>query len=191
MISENGAKLTMRLREPDDVIAFWREAGPEKWFARDDAFDAEIRACFLATHEAAARSELSDWEDTAEGAYALLLVLDQFPRNLFRGSPRAFATDAQALAVAERAIARGFDDAFQPPERRFIYMPFMHAEDLAHQERCIALCAASGDAEGVKHAVTHRDIIRDFGRFPHRNTVLGRQTTAAEQEFLDEGGFRG
>lgn len=181
----------MRLREPDDVIAFWREAGPEKWFARDDAFDAEIRARFLATHEAAARNELLAWEDTAEGAYALLLVLDQFSRNLFRGSPRAFATDAQALAVAERAIARGFDDAFHPPERRFIYMPFMHAEDLAHQERCIALCAASGDAEGVKHAVTHRDIIRDFGRFPHRNAVLGRQTTAEEQEFLDEGGFRG
>ena len=120
-----------------------------------------------------------------------MILLDQFPRNLFRGSPRAFATDAQALAIAERAIARGFDKPFPLPERRFIYMPFMHAEDLAHQERCIALCAASDDPEGVKYAVIHRDIIRDFGRFPHRNAVLGRRTTAAEQAFLDEGGFGG
>lgn len=173
------------------VIGFWRAAGPDKWFARDEAFDAEIRDRFLATHEAAAAGRLSDWEATADGAYALLILLDQFPRNLFRGSPRAFATDEQALHVAERAIARGFDDAFQPPERRFIYIPFMHAEDLAHQESCVALCAAADDAEGVKYAQQHRDIIRDFGRFPHRNPVLGRQTTAAERAFLDEGGFSG
>jgi uncharacterized protein (DUF924 family) len=175
----------------DDVLAFWRAAGPDRWFARDEAFDAEIRTRFRATHEAAARGELGAWEDTPDGVYALMILLDQFPRNLFRGSPRAFATDAQALAIAQRAIARGFDKAFRPPESRFIYMPFMHAEDLAHQERCIALCEASDDPEGVKFAVIHRDIIRDFGRFPHRNPVLGRDTTAREQEFLDEGGFRG
>lgn len=174
-----------------DILAFWRAAGPDKWFARDDAFDADIRQRFLETYQAAASGDLAAWEDTPDGVYALLILLDQFPRNMFRGSPRAFATDALALAIAQRAIARGFDKAIGVPERRFIYMPFMHAEDLAHQERCVALCAASDDTEGVKHAVTHRDIIRDFGRFPHRNTVLGRQTTAEEQEFLDEGGFRG
>jgi len=175
----------------DEVLSFWRAAGPEKWFAKDDAFDANIRARFLATHETAARGELAAWEDTPEGVYALMILLDQFPRNLFRGSPRAFATDAQALAIAERAIARGLDKTFAPPESRFIYMPFMHAEDLAHQERCIALCEASGDPEGVKFAVLHRDIIRDFGRFPHRNPILGRKATPQEQDFLDEGGFRG
>ena len=175
----------------EEVLAFWRAAGPEKWFTKDDVFDADIRTRFLATHDAAARGELAAWESTPDGVYALMILLDQFPRNLFRGSARAFATDAQALAIAERAISRGFDKAFTPPESRFIYMPFMHAEDLAHQERCIALCQASNDPDGVKFAVIHRDIIRDFGRFPHRNAVLGRQTTPQEQDFLDEGGFRG
>jgi uncharacterized protein (DUF924 family) len=176
---------------PADVLAFWRQAGPEKWFAKDDAFDDEIRTRFLASHEAAAAGELAGWEATPAGVYALLLLLDQFPRNLFRGSPRAFATDAMALAIAGRAIAKGFDGAFDLPERRFIYMPFMHAEDLAHQERCLALCQASDDAEGVKYAVIHRDVIRDYGRFPHRNPVLGRKTTPEEQVFLDQGGFSG
>lgn len=175
----------------EDVLAFWRAAGPDKWFAKDEAFDAEIRSRFLTTHEAAAAGRLDDWEATADGAYALLILLDQFPRNLFRGSRQAFATDVIALGVAERAIAKGFDRAFEPPERRFLYMPFMHAEDLKHQERCVALCAASDDTEGVKHAAAHRDIIRNFGRFPHRNPVLGRPTTPDEQAFLDEGGFRG
>lgn len=179
------------IAECSDVVAFWREAGPDRWFAKDEAFDAEIRRRFLATHEAAATGRLGDWEATAEGAYALLILLDQFPRNLFRGSPRAFATDAMALGIAERAVAKGFDTAYEPPESRFIYMPFMHAEDLEHQERCIALCAALDDAEGVTYAVQHRDIIRDFGRFPHRNPILGRETTPDEQAFLDEGGFRG
>ena len=122
---------------------------------------------------------------------ALLLVLDQFPRNMFRDSPRAFATDAQALAIAERAIGRGFDEAYQPPEKRFFYMPFMHSEELAHQERCIALCTAAADPEGVRYAEIHRDIIRDFGRFPHRNPVLERETTPAEKSFLTGGGFAG
>ena len=173
------------------ILDFWREAGPEKWFAKDDAFDALIRRRFLAEVEAAARGELSAWEETPEGVYALLLLLDQFPRNLYRGSSQAFAADPLALAVAERAIARGFDQAFENPERRFIYMPFMHSEDLADQQRCIALCEAADDPEGVKFAVIHRDIIRDFGRFPHRNPVLGRQSSAEERRFLDDGGFSG
>lgn len=173
------------------ILDFWRDAGPENWFVKDDAFDAEIRRHFLAEVEAAARGELSAWEETPEGVYALLLLLDQFPRNLYRGSPQAFAADPLALAVAERAIMRGFDRAFENPERRFIYMPFMHSEDLADQQRCVALCEAAEDPEGVHHAVVHRDIIRDFGRFPHRNPVLGRQSSAEEQRFLDDGGFSG
>lgn len=181
----------MPQHQPDDIIRFWREAGPEKWFAKDEAFDAAIRSRFLADYEAAAAGALAAWEATPEGCYALLLLLDQFPRNLFRNSPQAYASDEAALAVADRAIARGFDQAFPLPERRFFYTPHMHAEDLAQQERCIALCAASGDAEGVTYAVIHRDIIRDFGRFPHRNAVLGRETTPEEQAFLDAGGFSG
>lgn len=181
----------MTLPNAADVVAFWRAAGPEKWFAKDDPFDAEIRQRFLAAHEAAAAGKLSDWERTPEGVYALIILLDQFPRNLFRGSERAFATDAQALAIAERAIAQGFDTSYHPPEQRFFYMPFMHSETLANQERCVSLCAAADDAEGVKFAEIHRDIIRDFGRFPHRNPVLGRETTAEEQAFLEKGGFAG
>ncbi len=181
----------MTLPSAYDVVSFWREAGPEKWFLKDEAFDAEIVRRFLPVHEAAAIGKLASWEETPEGVYALLILLDQFPRNMFRGSPRAFATDTQALAIAERAVARGFDEAYQPPEKRFFYIPFMHSEGLADQERCIALCAAADDAEGVKYAEIHRDIIRDFGRFPHRNPVLGRKTTAPEQAFLDEGGFSG
>lgn len=179
------------IAKADEVLAFWREAGPETWFEKDAAFDAAIRERFLSTYETAARGELDHWAQTAEGAYALLVVLDQFPRNLFRGSPRAFATDPHSVAIAERAIAAGLDRQIEVPERRFFYMPFMHAEDLDLQERCIALCEAAGDPDGVKYAVIHRDIIRDFGRFPHRNEVLGRSTTAAERAFLDEGGFAG
>lgn len=175
----------------DAIIAFWREAGPERWFAKDDAFDAAIRARFLAAYEAAAAGELRAWEDMPEGSYALILLLDQFPRNLFRGSQRAFATDAQARDVADAAIARGFDRAFALPERRFFYVPFMHSENLADQQRCVALCEAAGDEEGVHHAVIHHDIIRDFGRFPHRNPVLGRAMTEEEHAFLTSGGFAG
>lgn len=181
----------MTLPNAAEIVAFWRAAGPEKWFAKDDAFDAEIGQRFLPVHEEAAAGKLADWERTPEGVFALLILLDQFPRNLFRGSKRAFATDAQALAVAERAIARGFDKSYEPPEQRFFYMPFMHSEALADQERCISLCAAADDAEGVTYAEIHRDIIRDFGRFPHRNPILGRETTPEEKSFLEKGGFAG
>ncbi|QFR34580.1 DUF924 family protein [Ancylobacter sp. TS-1] len=180
-----------RLPRPVDILDFWRAAGPERWFEKDDAFDAAIRARFLDAYEAAAAGELDGWEETAEGSYALILLLDQFPRNLFRGSPRAFATDAAARNVADRAVARGFDRAFDLPERRFLYMPFMHSEELADQERCLALCEAADDPEGVHHAVVHRDIIRDFGRFPHRNPVLGRDSSDEEHAFLAAGGFAG
>jgi uncharacterized protein (DUF924 family) len=176
---------------PQDVLVFWRAAGPKKWFAKDDAFDAEIKARFLATYEAAARGELSDWEATPEGALALLIVLDQFPRNIFRGSARAFAADATARAIADRAIGRGFDAAVPEGERMFLYLPFEHSENIDDQERCCALFRAMGNADLLRWAELHADIIRRFGRFPHRNAVLGRATTPDEQAFLDSDGFKG
>lgn len=173
------------------IVAFWREAGPDKWFSKSDAFDTECRDRFLATHEAATRGDLAAWEASAEGALALLILLDQLPRNMFRGTPRMFATDPLARAVADRAIARGFDDAAGMPMRTFFYLPFEHSEKLADQERSMALYAALGDADGLKWAKDHYDIIARFGRFPHRNAVLARATTAEEQAFLNAGGFSG
>jgi uncharacterized protein (DUF924 family) len=173
------------------VLSFWRAAGPEKWFKKDTAFDESIRARFLDTYDAAAAGLLSDWEQTAEGALALTIALDQFPRNMFRGDARTYAADPQARAVAERALERGFDQRMPLSERQFFYLPFEHSEATADQERCCALFAAAGDAELLKWAQSHADIIRRFGRFPHRNAMLGRSTTAEEQDFLDGGGFRG
>jgi uncharacterized protein (DUF924 family) len=176
---------------PHDVLAFWRAAGPQKWFKKDTAFDDDIRARFLPTYEAAAAGKLAAWEETADGALALLLVLDQFPRNMFRGSARAFAADPLARAVAGRAIAGGFDRLAKLSERTFFYLPFEHSENLADQERCVALARATGDADALKWAELHAGIIRRFGRFPHRNAALSRVTTADEQAFLDSGGFSG
>jgi uncharacterized protein (DUF924 family) len=176
---------------PQQVLAFWREAGPDNWFAKSDAFDAEIRKRFLATYEAAAAGKLGAWEDQPESALALVVVLDQFPRNMFRNDKRAFAADPLARQVADRAIGRGFDRDFPPAERSFFYLPFEHSEDLADQERCVALFKAMGDAELLKWAELHADIIRRFGRFPHRNDILGRPNTAEEKSFLDGGGFSG
>ncbi|HSM20057.1 MAG TPA: DUF924 family protein [Hyphomicrobiales bacterium] len=177
--------------EPAEIYDFWLSAGPDKWFKKDPGFDREIKDRFGAIHEAAARGERDHWQEDAMGAMALVILLDQFPRNMFRDTPRAFATDAKALAVADQAVARGFDKALELPQRRFLYMPFMHAEDSAMQQRCIALCEASDDKEGLKYARIHAEIIERFGRFPHRNRVLGRETTPEEQRFLDEGGFAG
>jgi uncharacterized protein (DUF924 family) len=179
------------LASPESVLTFWRAAGPEKWFKKDTAFDDDIRTRFLGTYEAAAAGQLSAWEATPEGALALTIVLDQFPRNMFRGDARAYAADRLARAVAERALARAFDTAMALPDRQFFYLPFEHSEMLEHQERSCALCAATGDAELLKWAELHADIIRRFGRFPHRNRILGRGTTPEEQAFLDGGGFTG
>jgi uncharacterized protein (DUF924 family) len=176
---------------PAEVLAFWRAAGPDKWFEKDDAFDGEIRERFLDTYTAAAAGRLAAWEEDAESVLALVIVLDQFPRNMFRGDARTYAADPLARAVADRAIARGFDRRYAPPDRRFFYLPFEHSENLADQERCVALNRATADEEGVKWAEIHADIIRRFGRFPHRNRVLGRATSAEEQAFLDAGGFAG
>jgi uncharacterized protein (DUF924 family) len=177
--------------EPADVVSFWQAAGAEKWFSKDDAFDAAIRARFLAAYEAAAAGDLAHWELTAEGALALVIVLDQFSRNMFRASARTYAADPLARAVADRALARGFDRAVAADLRTFFYLPFIHSEAVADQERCVVLYRALGDAESLRYAEDHADIIRRFGRFPHRNAVLGREATADEQAFLAAGGFAG
>jgi uncharacterized protein (DUF924 family) len=176
--------------DPDAVVSFWREAGPSRWFRKDDGFDADFRRRFLPAHEAAMRGELEGWQETADGALALLILLDQFPRNAFRGSARAFESDAKAREIARAALARGHDRAVDADLRQFFYLPFMHSEDPADQALCVQLCEPIGE-ESVKFARLHRDIIERFGRFPHRNAVLGRTTTPEEQRFLDEGGFAG
>ena len=134
---------------------------------------------------------MRQWEATPEGALALIIVLDQFPRNMFRNDPRAFATDPQALAVAERAIAAGFDRKVDRALQSFFYMPLMHSEELADQQKCVDLFRGFGNDNNLKFAQIHEDIIRRFGRFPHRNSVLGRISTAEEENFLKDGGFAG
>ncbi len=176
---------------PDAIVAFWHEAGPDRWFAKDHAFDAHCRERFLEAYEAAARGDLNEWELTPDGSLALVLLLDQLPRNMFRGTRRVYATDDTAALLAERAIDRGHDRAVAPDLRRFFYLPFMHAENPALQERSVALNEALGDEEAIEFARHHRDIVARFGRFPHRNAVLGRETTPEEAAFLEEDGFRG
>ena len=172
------------------VVEFWREAGPSLWFAKDKEFDRRFRERLLSTHEAAARGDLDDWLATATGALALILLLDQFPRNAFRGTPRMYATDAKARATAAAAIDAGHDQVVPKDLRLFIYLPFGHSENPADQERSVALAQALGEPD-LSHAKRHRDIIRRFGRFPHRNPILGRAMTAEEQRYLDEGGYAG
>jgi uncharacterized protein (DUF924 family) len=176
---------------PNDVVGFWLSAGPGRWFKKADAFDEAIRLKFEPVHHAAARGQYDRWRETAEGALALLILLDQFPRNLYRNSGHAFATDPKARSIARAAIEAGFDRQVDASLRNFFYLPFEHAEDLADQDFGLALCAEAGDADNLKWAGIHRDIIARFGRFPHRNAALGRETTPEEQAFLDEGGFSG
>ncbi len=174
---------------PAEILTFWREAGRDRWYEKDEAFDAEVRRRYLELWRKAAAGELASWEASDEGALALTIVLDQFPRNMFRGSAQAFSSDAKALDVAGRAIARSVDARIDPILLEFLYMPFMHSENLPDQLRCVDLFRNSPD--NLKYAERHADIIRRFGRFPHRNRVLGRATTAEEQAFMEDGGFSG
>ncbi len=173
-----------------EIVSFWRDAGPTKWFAKDHAFDTAFKLCFATAHEQAAAGALDAWMANAEGSLALLVLLDQFPRNAFRRTARMFATDGKALEVAQHSVDAGFDHQIDPALRPFFYMPFMHSETLADQRRCVALCR-SLDANTRHFADAHLEIIQRFGRFPHRNPALGRNTTAEEQRFLDDGGFAG
>jgi uncharacterized protein (DUF924 family) len=181
------------LTEPAEaaaVVDFWRDAGPKRWFKRDDAFDAQFRERFLAAHERAARGELDGWLATPGGALALALLLDQLPRNAFRGTPRMYATDGQAQRVARIALERGHDAQVPQELRNFLYLPFMHSEDPADHGISVAKTAALG-GEPHRYALHHRDIVARFGRFPHRNAILGRASTRAEEQFIAEGGFGG
>jgi uncharacterized protein (DUF924 family) len=181
---------TLLTVQPEDVLAFWREAGPSRWFRKDEAFDHEFRTRFLAAHEAALRGELDAWAQDAQSALALLILLDQFPRNAFRGTARMFESDAKAREIARVAVQAGHDAQVAADLRNFLYLPFMHSEELTDQDLAVELARGLGD-ESLRWAVVHRDIIEKFGRFPHRNAMLGRTSTPEEQRFLDDGGFAG
>lgn len=192
------------MAEPDAgfraVLDFWFGAAEsaqrgrhrDVWFRKDAAFDAQIRDRFLALHETAASGALDAWEQQPESALALTVVLDQFPRNMFRGTPRAFAADALALQVARRAVERGFDQRLLPVERCFLYLPFEHSENIADQQRSVELFESlSGDADSrgnIDYAHRHQAVIARFGRFPHRNAILGRESTPEELVFLQQPG---
>ena len=178
----------MAVIDANDVLAFWREAGYAKWFRGGEAFDAQCRDALLDAHFAAARRESEHWMDTADGALALVLLLDQIPRNVFRGSGHAFATDPLALHYATRAIGAGFDARVDPALRFFLYMPFEHSEAMHEQDRAIDLFTALGDANLLGYAQAHREVIARFGRFPHRNAALGRIDTPDERAWLEAGG---
>lgn len=183
----------------DDVWQFWfgeldaaGDAAPEvaaRWWKKDDAFDAAIRERFAGLHREVGDGRHEGWRETMRGALAYVIVLDQFSRNMFRGTPGMFASDAQALAAAKDAVARGLDRQAPRAARAFFYLPYMHSEELADQDACVALYTAMGGAEySLDYAEKHRVIIRRFGRFPHRNAILGRPSTAEEEAFLKEPG---
>jgi len=176
--------------DPQTIVDFWRDLGPEGWFRKDDAVDATIRQRFGDVYERAARGELDEWAEEPNGALALVILLDQFPRNMFRGSSRMFATDDKALALARTALARGDHYGVGEDVNQFFAMPLMHSETLADQEDCVRWMEEIGE-ENVPYAIEHRDIIARFGRFPHRNAVLERASTPDEDRFLHEGGFAG
>lgn len=177
--------------KPETVVSFWRDAGSKKWFQKSDAFDAQIESNFLELIVSARAGCHDDWIDQPESCLALILVLDQFPRNVFRGTADMFASDAKAVETARAAIAHGHDKAIDPTMRAFVYMPFMHSEAPEEQATSVELFTALGAAANLKHALEHAEIVARFGRFPHRNAILGRVSTAEEITFLTNGGFAG
>jgi uncharacterized protein (DUF924 family) len=183
-------RLVAHLTPPDAVAAFWAPLGMEVWFGKDPAFDRQFRELFALQHQAAAAGELMPWLTSPAGAFSLVILLDQYPRNAFRGTPRMYATDALARLVADAALAQGHDRQFGTDLRGFFYLPFAHSEDLADQERSVALCAGLPEP-GPSHSRGHRDTIARFGRFPHRNPILGRKMTPEEADWLAAGGFAG
>ncbi|NEQ33679.1 MAG: DUF924 domain-containing protein [Leptolyngbya sp. SIO4C5] len=187
------------------ILNFWfgdpaapaTEYGQQRdiWFKKNQAFDQQVRQQFLAVYEQARQGTYADWTQTPKGALALTVLLDQFPRNMFRGTPQSFATDGQALAIAQSAVAQGRDRSLLPVERLFFYLPFEHSEDIAHQNQAVALFEALVQAapelqSTLDYAYRHRDVIARFGRFPHRNAILGRESTPEEEAFLQQPGSR-
>lgn len=181
------------MADPIEVLDFWLdEVGPEGWYFGGAALDDVIRNRYLELWQAAHGGGLEHWVDGASATLAYLVVTDQFPRNMFRGDPRSFATDAAARAASQRAIGAGWDMDAPEPERQFFYMPLMHSEDPADQALCIALFAErmpETGAANLQHARVHAEVIRRFGRFPYRNAALGRETTLDEAQFLADGGY--
>jgi len=195
------------MAQTDEVLAFWF-ADPQTglanfdqwrkaWFIKDAAFDQQVRDRFLATYNSAAAGELDHWQESPAGSLALILVLDQFPRNMFRGDPKAFATDPKAVEITQRAIAKNFHQQLKPLQQLFLYLPLEHSENLEHQNQCVALFhRLIADHPGLgkefedtySYAVRHQAVIERFGRFPHRNEILGRETAPAEAEFLKQPG---
>jgi uncharacterized protein (DUF924 family) len=172
-------------RQALEVLDFWFADGMDKrWFRATPAFDAEVRRRFVERWRQAADGELDAWAASARGALALVIVLDQFPLNMFRGQPESFSTEARAVAVARGAIERGFDRVLAPRQVAFLYMPLMHSEELADQDDAVALFEAAGLADNLRFARHHRDLVRRFGRFPHRNAILGRESTPEEVAYL-------
>ncbi len=174
---------------PLDVLDFWWQAGPSKWFVQDDTFDAACRERFSSANEDAKAGKLNHWKETADGTLGLLILLDQMSRNIYRGTLEAFAADTKAVSIAEHALDRGYDRAFPKDARQFFYLPFEHSEDMAHQEKSVDLYRRLGEQEAYLYALIHLDVIRRFGRFPHRNSVLGRTSTPEEEAYLADGGF--
>jgi uncharacterized protein (DUF924 family) len=170
-----------------EVLDFWFTQERKAWFEKNPAFDETIRSRFLALYEEAARGKLEHWQQDARNCLALVILLDQFPRNMFRGSARAFSADPLALAAARAIVDKGWDQAMTPDERQFAYLPFEHSESLAHQERACELMKPLGK-ELLDWAERHRVIIERFGRFPHRNAILGRASTPEEIAFLKQPG---
>ena len=180
------------MRDVNQVLEFWlAPANRSLWFKKVPAFDEEIRRRFEPLHERAAEGRLAQWQNTPEGSLALVICLDQFPRNMYRGTPRAFATDEKARLVADWAVDRGFDLHFKDEQVRFFfYLPFEHSENIDDQHRCIELVrrGCPGDPEIMRYALMHREVIAKYGRFPHRNAILGRRNTPEEDEYLKQPG---
>ncbi|MFM2431870.1 MAG: hypothetical protein RLZZ511_3083 [Cyanobacteriota bacterium] len=190
------------MSQGDSVLRFWfgedwQQVPPtpqKKWFVKDPIFDQSVREWFTGTYEQAVAGRLEHWTETAAGALALTIVLDQFPRNMFRDTPKAFASDAQALHVADYALDRDFDQDVPPVMRLFFYLPFEHSENLSNQNRAVQLLQGYADdpelGSYAEFALKHQAVIAQFGRFPHRNAILGRESTPAELEFLEQPGSR-
>ena len=176
---------------PQDVVQFWELAGEERWFTKDAAFDGALAVRFGATLKQARLGAFDNWAETPDGALGLVILLDQVSRNIHRGSPLAFAADARALHLARQSIGRGYHWKMPAPRAMWLCMPFEHSENLDDQWRCVALFQTLGLNDMVHWAKVHLDIIARFGRFPHRNRVLGRVSTAEEMAFLQAGGFAG
>lgn len=178
---------------PEDILTFWfEEAGPSKWFEKDEAFDAEIRERFGAVTHQARDGKLETWCESARGCLALIILIDQFSRNIHRGSPLTWSADAHGLALTRLALDKGYDAALTHTERKFLYMPLMHSEALADQKRSVELFrrlaeegAENGDVT-LDYAIRHRNIVAEYGRFPHRNEILGRESTPEEIELLKD-----